>query len=149
MNQFDNCGPSLTRADVATVEKRLGFELPEDLVKHYLKHNGGQPQKRYFDDAQGHEYGVHQFKPIMHKTSLPTIEDTYELVCVQKGLIPRERLPFAVNGGGDFFCIDRQTQEIFFHAMDDASQGNLAGRRVADSLPEFIERMQTEDDFYG
>ena len=69
-------GPNrLSEAELQAVEKRLGLDLPSDYRAFLLKHNGGEPEPRWFgypelsEDHDGAEFGRIDF---FHSVVLPT-----------------------------------------------------------------------------
>jgi hypothetical protein len=72
-------------------------------------------------------------------------EETYISIVIQKQLIPTHLVPFAIGGGGDFYCMNLSTQAIVFYAMDHCFEPNRAIEPVADSLAQFLDEMVTED----
>lgn len=144
----DTCKP-LVAADIAKVEKALGFALPASLKKHYLKQNGGIP-KRTILQNDDYEFSVHYFMPMVHKnkTTPSTLEESYENIVRKRKLLPEGLIPFARSEGGDFYAMDRKTEEIFFYAMDTANPKD-AKRFAANTLEEFLGEMLTTKEAYG
>jgi hypothetical protein len=148
MNVFKNSAQSLTGDVLSDVERRLGFRLPDDIRRQYLVCNGGIPEKRYYLTKQRIELGVTRFLPSRYRTSprSRTLEEVVESLVHEKKLIPEHLLPFAENDGGDFYCLDRRDQSVVYYTMDDCLEPTIAAKRVADSLPKFINEMVTEEE---
>lgn len=146
-NAFVGTGKRLSAEELAKVEGRIGLTLPSSLREHYLKHNGGRPKKSYFVDGD-HELDVHHFNKMLDERSElgGVFEKMYEVVVQKKKLIPVRLIPFAINQGGDFFCMDKETEEIFFYEMDYCLEPERAARKLAPSLAYFLEHMVNEDD---
>jgi cell wall assembly regulator SMI1 len=139
-----------TDAQIAAAEKKLGFKLPAELRELYLAHNGS-PGGQIFPCADDISF---YFMPVaeavdnwkMMRDLLDGGDFTKEddrRTKPDKGV--RQRwwdpgwVPFAGNGGGDFFCIDvapapagTRGQVIHFH--HDAEKRTL----LAPSLRAFL-----------
>jgi len=151
MPEFRDTGPQISPDDIAAVETRIQRRLPADLRAHYLRYNGGVPVPACFEDGHGGEHQVHEFRPMLRRLhpNSPTFEETYEALVLKKRLIPENLVPFATNGGNDFYCMDARTQEIYFFAMDNCANPDEAKRLVAGSLTQFLEAMIPEDELFG
>ena len=143
-------GPALTPADIRDVELAIGIELPEDLRRHYLWGNGGFAIRSEFivPDSDFDQYDVAHWNSMKYLRQAHDVlfEDTYQVLVRDKKLIPDRLVPFAVNGGGDFFCMDRVTQEIVFYAMDSCADPQAATQHLTGSLREFLDILVTEQD---
>jgi hypothetical protein len=151
-NVFKKCGPKLTQKDLERFEKEVGLRLPPSFRAHYVESNGGIPTRRYYVTAKGDEYEVASFRRIKHRAKYePLINETYEMLAIQRGIVPRRLLPFAADSGGDLYCMDMKTETIWVWAADDYKKGNpeSAATRIAPSLASFIEGMVTEPEAYG
>jgi cell wall assembly regulator SMI1 len=135
-------GP-LSDADIAAVEQRIGRALPDPLKEHYRQFNGGALQKRMFHRPNGGRTGLDAFLS-MRPSGDGEFEETFLQVKVEEPFLPKDLIPFAIDSGGDFFCIsdapDRFGQ-IFFFATEDADDPAAATRYLAPSLKDFIEAM--------
>jgi cell wall assembly regulator SMI1 len=60
VNRFGDVGDPVSESDVEAVEERIGFRLPDELRRHYLRVNGGRPERSYFlrDD---HDFELQRF----------------------------------------------------------------------------------------
>lgn len=142
---FSGTGRALDEQTLEKVEAQLGVKLPDSLRSHYLQVNGGRPSPNIFVDGQGDDYEVHSFKSFGEPGHAGvSIEDTHRTLSA-KGLIPPGLLPFAMDSGGNFYCID-ESGRIFFLPMD-VPQPNAIP--IADTLQEFVEGLVTADEAYG
>lgn len=115
---FNACQKSLTNQDLDDVEKKLGFLLPLELKHHYLQFNGGTPEKAHWFIDEELYFEIANFKSIKYgEDEFSTIEDTY-LRQTKDGVINDNFLPFAIDWGGNYFCIDLTTHEIVIYFMD-------------------------------
>lgn len=149
-NRFVDKGKKLREGDLEEVESKLGFSLPADLREHYSKNNGGDPARKSFRTKDGYECSVGSFLTMKYPSYEGEIllEDNYLEVCKKKKIINPKLIPFAEDEGGDPYCIHRDTQEIYYFAMEHSDDPKRATRKVAASLTDFIEGMLTERDFY-
>lgn len=141
--KFLNTKPSISSADLDSVDKILGFPLPQDLRDHYLRFNGGHPVPSLFpkDDEL---YGVNDFLPIKHGMRGESFEDTYRSVVVGNELFPRHLIPFACDGGGDYFCYSMKPTEmgaIYFHQSDYYDDPERALVFLAKDLRTFLDSL--------
>ncbi|WP_428243988.1 SMI1/KNR4 family protein [Gynuella sp.] len=153
---FSDIGSQLSKSDLAEIEKRLGFQLPDTLKVFYLQTNGGTPEP-------DHWIGDNDFEPIYvsgflkMKDASPnesSLEDTYQNG-VSKGIIPTHLLPFALDWGNNYICID-MTGKVFFLATDSwhddlSMEDNVKKntRLLCNTLDEFIDSLVSEDEAYG
>lgn len=109
-------GPALTVDDVRSAERQLGAPFPTEVAQHYLAANGGVPENQWWDDGE-YEYDVTHVLPL--RTPLPdgrSVESTHALL-VGKGMVDPGLVPFAVDGGGNYFCFDADGA-VYFVAAD-------------------------------
>lgn len=106
---WDGCGDPVDTAVLEEHEHALGFQLPGDLRAVLGRCHGGTPVERsdfefYHPDLGDSDSGV---------GALVTLEadDVDSMLSVWRDLqafhgVPREIVPFATDGGGDFMCLD-------------------------------------------
>lgn len=117
--QITNSAPPITEADILDLEHKIGFCLPADIRNFYLKHNGGKVEEGdrsvYLDDSEN-EYTLKYIAPIKHSLSPSqyTMEKLWHTFIVEKELIQKKHIPFAIDGGGFPYCFDAETGHIFF-----------------------------------
>ena len=112
--------PPVGSADIADVERQLGFAMPAALKAFYLEHNGGRPRPNLFP-AHDDFFEVHIFLPIKSGNPKLGLERTYDLLVRQTSEFPRDFLPFASDQGGDHFMVSlRPVDEgaVFFNQSD-------------------------------
>ena len=63
---------------------------------------------------------------------------------MNKGLIPVDLVPFARDSGDDYCCVDRRDGGVVAYSTDHSDDPKRATTRVADSIAEFLDGMQTE-----
>lgn len=141
MNRFSDVGETVSAGDIQAVEERVGFRLPDELRQHYLRVNGGRPERSYFlrDD---HDFELQRFMTLAELAK--RVEDLVQT----RHLIPDNLVPFAWGSGGDYYCVDRADQSIVFYAMDYCLEPEKATTKATTSLATFIDGMITEDEMY-
>ena len=61
-NDFINTKRSLTNDDLKQFESKFNVVMPDKIKKHYLKYNGGYPERNIFKlDGNDREYAVNYF----------------------------------------------------------------------------------------
>ena len=126
----------------------MGVPLPQDLKEFLAFANGGVPTKAYWPIDGGEFLWVKRFLSL--KDSLGrgrTIEETYSLGG-QKAFLPRNLIPFAIDHGGNYFCLDGDNR-VYFYAIDawnpelafDAN-ARRAKRYLVNGLRVFVNRLR-------
>ena len=115
-NKFLNSKSAITAADLDHLESIIGKKLPLPFRIHYLKYNGGTPERTYWqsEDFEG-PVEVSVFKSIVDSES--TVLSTYQLM-LKKKVLPPHLLPFANDWGGNFFCLNLDTGAISYFTID-------------------------------
>lgn len=158
MNRFTDCEKSLAPKDFSSIEQDLGIFLPSDLKGHYLKFNGGTPEKSVWRDPSGEwdENEVRDFFPFLYfqvKQDDPdfTINGRAKEEWAE-GKLPKNLLPFAIDWGGNYFCLDLQSGGIFFFLRDVWSENlsreqNWAAntRFVTDAFGKFVDGLEPSE----
>ncbi len=140
-NTILNPEGAVSAPDIDAVERRIGRTLPEPLRQHYLEANGGQPEKSSFLHEDGFELVVHQFLS-MRPGGKGDFEDSFLHAKVDAPFLPDDLIPFAIDPGGDYFCISDDAArlgQIFFFYSEEADEPDEATVFLAPSLAEFID----------
>lgn len=156
-NEFLKCGPVLNRSDIVACEKELGEKLPEPMVIHYLKFNGGMPTLDWFPMQDDWDpIWIHEFLPIgIQDGTTPTIQSVYVRIAGKVGY-PREFIPFAVDPGGNLFCVDAVNGAIHYWLTDmfDPVKSDSENRQKADlplttSFDQFVSSLVSENEAFN
>ncbi len=141
-NAFARTAQYLCESDFHAVEDSIGVHLPPSLRAHYQLQNGGAPERRYFVSTNGMECEVSHFLSMRYpKTPRDiTLESTVGWVRREK-LMPPFLVPFAVDSGEDFYCMDIRDHSIVYYSMDHSDEPERAATRIAGSLREFVDGM--------
>ena len=115
-NKFSGNSSTITASDLDHLESAIGKSLPTSFRTHYLKYNGGTPERTYWQTEDFNDpVEVSTFKPVSDGES--TILSTYQLM-LKKNVIPKNLLPFANDWGGNFFCLNLDTGGVSYFTKD-------------------------------
>ena len=145
---------SLTSKDIKKVEELIGCALPPSLKDFYINYNGGKisgNRNVFVDIEKDIEKEVNSFLPIKYKRfeGDSTLEESYDLFVNKKKLIPNGFIPFAMDSGGFRFCMDCESESIFFNNLDHIENPEGPMEFVSTSIVDFIAGMKTEKEAYG
>ncbi|WP_044422852.1 SMI1/KNR4 family protein [Pseudomonas syringae group genomosp. 3] len=155
---LSKCDPNASSLALSELESTIDHTLPDSFKEFYIKHNGGIPNKDWWDSDDDHEpLRVKRFKAVAPE-NLPDTNETRLLggcyiTMTEKDVIPKNLLPFAIDDGGNFFCLDLIKGAVGFYATDsfDSKSSiaiNQAGayRWLASSFEQFIAGLKDEGD---
>ncbi|NWA27357.1 SMI1/KNR4 family protein [Pseudomonas gingeri] len=115
-NTFSNDEAAISPADLDNLESVIGKRLPIPFRDHYLRYNGGVPERTYWLGENFDEpLEVAAFKAIANVSS--TLLSTYQSM-LKKQVIPPHLLPFANDWGGNFFCLNLDSGAISYFTTD-------------------------------
>jgi len=96
--------------DLIVIEKELKIKFPDKFKEHYLKYNGGYPEKRFFVWEKNVTTRINTFFTIKHE-DLGSLESTYKDLVILEKYLPEGIVPFACDDGGNFFCISLRNRD--------------------------------------
>ncbi len=131
--------PAVTDRDIDALEQRIGEKLPPELRQHYLENNGGQLTHRECQSADGIDFHLHEFLPIVGPNR--GFDLAFDVARRDPGFMPNNLLPFAIDEGGAYFCLRRPDGHVIFFNPENADNLDWAIMEVAPSLKDFIEGM--------
>jgi|SRR5471030_1196794 cell wall assembly regulator SMI1 len=102
--QFLETSKPLQLADLQEVENEFGICFPLEFKEHYLKHNGGYPEKDKFKWESDGITRINTFFSIKH-TGFVSLESVYRQFVIDEQYLPIGIVPFASDDGGNDFCI--------------------------------------------
>ena len=148
--KFIETSSPLNSSDIDKIEEELGFKLPESLLSHYLKSNGGIPENQYFY-SEDHErfFYLRLMKPFTYQSvagETYTIEDSYRMYAVERKALPKHLLPFGTSHGGGLFCINIKDESILLVEMDLGEVTDETVFFLSDSLTHFLTNLEEEGD---
>ncbi|TKC89209.1 SMI1/KNR4 family protein [Trinickia terrae] len=148
-NEFANGGPQVSMDDLQHAEADMGVQLPQDFKDYLLFANGGVPSKAYWPIDGGEYLWVKRFLSL--KDSLGRgrpIEETYALG-LQKAFLSPNLIPFAIDHGGNYFCLDRDG--VYFYVVDAwraevgfEENARHAKRHLTDGIRSFINGLEED-----
>lgn len=145
MNSFTNSDGPLSRADILSVQRDLGVQLAPELVDFYLSTNGGEPERYVLARPDIRvETSVTEFLPLRSdRPGVLTAADVYRSEILERRLLPTSYFPFAVDGGGDFFYLDSDSERCVLYRHDTIFEKRIP---LDVSLSDFIESLVSELD---
>lgn len=132
--KFENSKQKITQEELSLFEKQNKIKLPESYKKVILEHNGGYPEREYF---QGR--GIY-FKSIIYGNN--TIDKSIKILF---DVLPKGFLPFGQDGGGWLFCFDLNHSENYGKIYLYQSDGEYY--RLANSFEEFMNELSENEDY--
>jgi hypothetical protein len=114
---FQNASKSISLDEIEQIESELNVKMPQSLKQHYIEFNGGTPDQRCWLQGDGYErLCIHRFLPMKYPAGELTIESVYKRG-IEKDFLSPDLLPFAIDEGSNFFCVDSDGV-VYFYAMD-------------------------------
>jgi hypothetical protein len=145
---YKNVDCILSEKDILEIESELNITFPKVLREHYLYANGGSPEKYVFED-DSIDTVVAEILPLKSHSGRGTVVNAYNSLVVTKKLVEKFFVPFAIDGGGDYFFINTQSQSgsVFFFKGDSWANGEndyLVDLKL--TFAEFMSSLKSEDE---
>ena len=102
--KFFETSKSITINDLVHVENEFNIKFSKAFKTHYLKYNGGFPKKNDYLWNNGETTRINTFLSIKYK-GIVNLESTYKNLVLEENYLPEKILPFALDEGGNFFCV--------------------------------------------
>ena len=134
---FEDTSPRITEDDIDALSRGLGVTFPTSARRHYLEYNGGVPSPDVYD-MDGELLQVQQFFSIRYGDLLFTIENNYEELVLQQRIIPVSLIPFAIDPGGDYYCLSTENGEVSIFRAENLPDSQEANIRICSSIDDFI-----------
>ncbi|SEI46981.1 SMI1/KNR4 family protein [Pseudomonas sp. NFR16] len=120
---FSKSGTAIEDFDLIELQKVIRHELPDSFKKFFLKNNGGVPDRDWWDSGDEYEpIRVKKFKSVAVAGADDAGETKYlggcYLAMTSREVVPQTLLPFAIDDGGNFFCLDLSDGNVCFYAID-------------------------------
>lgn len=145
---FRDTSKAVDLADIREIERNLEVTFPKQLIEHYLKYNGGNPINNFlYSEISDIETSVQTFLPLKYKNETGyTIEDMYRHF-VGRNVFSGKYLPFAMDYGGNLFCVNMENGEIVMIWLDkgDVEEENIPV--LSHSFDEFISSLEESEDY--
>lgn len=123
----------ISNDELLEFEQSIGYELPRSYKKFILKNNGGVPSNKYFS-----EFSIALF--FSFKYGKMTIDKIYKEF---NNLVPKGFIAIADEPGGDFICINLNTDQNYGHIFY-ISHDNDVPLLVAESFEQFLDGLTEE-----
>lgn len=157
MNNFSKC-EKIELADIYKIEEQFSITLPKEFIAHYLRFNGGVPEKSWWESDDEYEpIEVTCFKPFVynsqtHDEPSSLVEGCY-ISMLERDVIPIKLLPFANDWGGNFFCLDLEDYSIIYYANDSFDESltmqenhQRLQRKLTNTFENFVNGLVKEED---
>ena len=77
------------------------------------------------------------------------MEEVVQRLIVDRPFLPTWLTPFAEDGGGNPFCIDRRTSRVVFFDHEHFTDESYVPADVAESLPYLLDHLISQDELYA
>ncbi|MGF6110226.1 SMI1/KNR4 family protein [Pseudomonas frederiksbergensis] len=150
--------PTVCMSDLDLLENDIGHPLPEFFKDFYVEQNGGASDKDWWDSGDEYEpVRVKKFKSVAVSGADDAADTRFLGGCynamTSKDIIPQTLLPFAIDDGGNFFCLDLTDGNVCFYTTDSfdpessfAANHAKAYRWLANSFDVFLKGLKDESD---
>lgn len=143
---FINTSKPVTLEEIKEIEEKLNIVIPKQLIKHYMKYNGGIPKRKFlYSYISDIETSVNTFLSMKYKNEVGySLEDMY-LHFTSKNIIPRNYLPFACDFGSNLFCVNLEDEKIVMIWLDMGEVNPDMIPVLCNSFDEFIDALEEEE----
>jgi len=158
LTNMKKTGESLTKTDLLSIEKQIGYSLPAVYEEFLLQYNGGIPDESYIDfKAQKIDVASDEIKRFYGFGGKATNDLIHKLNSIGD-ILPEGMIFIASTHGGNFFLLSlRQDSygEVFYkdHEYEDETPFNPESDlfpesivKVANSFDEFLSRLYEFDE---
>ena len=142
---FHETSDAITSEEISNIEDRLKINFPEEFKEHYLKDNGGYPERDSYPWTDSSSTTVNTFLSMKYE-GFGNLENTYINLILDKKYLPKEILPFAIDDGGNFFCISSRSEDYgaIYYCNNDEYENDeveVPMKPVEKSFNEFINKL--------
>lgn len=139
--------PALTADELDKIESKLGITFPPTLKSVWLANNGGvlEGGRRVYQSTK-YENDIKYFLPVLHAKNAGTltVDTFYKALVYEKKLLPENFIPFAIDGGGFPYCVERNEETVYFCDLENQEENLLEP-----DLDSFVGKIFTEDEAWG
>jgi SMI1 / KNR4 family (SUKH-1) len=139
----------LLKEDIKSFIENLKVNLPDEFYSFYEINNGGVSENNSFYVEESDSYvEISFFYPITYKSEKlgqVSIEDSYKLL-IEKNIITKQYLPFAVDWGGNYFCINQEDESVVLILSDMGIYSPKNVRKLTTSFHSFIENLHKREE---
>ena len=154
-----NCEKNITEQEILIIEDRLNTAFPEDFKAHYLKWNGGSPDKAVFKNPKTDEDDIEisHFIGMKYNRAFRNDPDfTLEGRVAEEWEnleVPEYLIPYALDWYGNYVCLHKSNGKIYYYIRDVWNDrlnaaANFSNNSVliAESFADFLSRLTGEAD---
>jgi hypothetical protein len=123
--EFKHNNRKISVQDLANFKDKYNLDIPQDYADFLLQYNGGQSINNKYPSEFG-AYLVHEFYSILNGNLL--LEDALEDLQIVEQVLPNYLLPFAIDEGGNQFCIGVKPSnfaKIYIYYLDTDSDQEI------------------------
>jgi len=150
-NSFMDTSFSLTEEDLIKFEKKFDIVIPDLIKKHYLKNNGGYPERTvFYDEENDCDYTVNYFYSIGCEDEGMSLEKIMPLLR-DENIFPSWLVPLADDEGGDIFAYSIREEDngaiyYYSHEFDYEEDPEEYITYLSEDIDSFLESLDYEDD---
>ncbi|WP_250465082.1 SMI1/KNR4 family protein [Microbulbifer litoralis] len=148
-NAVRSFADDLSSSDIKSAEQDLGIKFPGSLVAFYKEVNGGYFVRNCWKSCSEEIYIVGQILPIKYtlRASKMSLENSY-CVLRDKNMLPDSFVPFAMDLGGNYFCVGGKDEKIYWlsheHSIED--EFDKAVTMISNGIKAFVSELVSEED---
>lgn len=148
-NNFFNVKNTLIEEDLKLFEQTYNILIPQSIKNHYLKYNGGYPERNVFvSEEDKREYTVNYFYSIESGDGM-AIEKILPLL--DNMIFPDWLVPLADDIGGDIFAYSiRKGEEgviyYYSHEFEYGENPEEYVTRLSDDIETFLDSLIAEEE---
>lgn len=130
----------LTETEVATLEGKLGVALPERYRSFLIEVNGREPEAADVDIKLGNGETLETSVAFLDARSDSSSGIAWARNRAFEGIL-HDCVPFAVDGGGNYFCLEAPVGSVTFFFHGRPSDGRVP---IAHDFSGFLEMLYSE-----
>jgi cell wall assembly regulator SMI1 len=150
MITFFESGKKITDKEVAYIEKKIGYCLPNEYREFLLKHNGGKCPNRGFvfmENSQESDSEVRSFYAVGGINGYYDLEENMDIYIFDEKRLPDFYIPIAEDDLGNLICISGDESDYgYIYFWDHEKEGEKENMYIiADSFNKFINNLKNFD----
>lgn len=149
-DDFEYRGPSMSKRDLAALEKRLGLRLPDDYREFLLTINGGRPRTHEVFDIGKKDSSLLDILYSAKRDDEHQDLTVFRRHRLLEKRVPRDLLPIGEDQGNSQICLgigEENYGKVFFWDLEDEREQptyeNVA--LIADSFAEFLDSLYSDE----
>lgn len=143
--KFNECEKSLSKTDIIHVEKRLDIKLPNEFKMHYLKYNGGRPNKTLWVDKKGkiEDLEIRDFISLLFNRDFkddPVFSQPERIIKEwAERKVPKDLIPFAYLWKLGYICLNISDYKIYYFDRRSKPHNSIL---ISESFQDFLDSLQ-------